>query len=197
MLYRWRELHCALLLCSHLIKPNKLLIIWPGSRTVGSRVCWKFGLISIVTVSCLFSTEIFLIHRIGDTRMCVFMLCKKRSADWSILLITIEETGAVSERESRTDQNYPPPPDPLTQGAQHKCCNPLLSMSHTNKAFTRHHVAHVLPFTWNHCTSLMQLAHRTVTPFWVCVSYTTLQCHWIMPRCVFFLPWQDYLLSRG
>lgn len=75
--------------------------------------------------------------------------------------------------KERMDLNYPPRPDPLTQAAQHKCCNPLLSTSNANKAFTRHHVAHVPPSTWNYCT-LTQLAFHAATPFWFCLSYTTL-----------------------
>lgn len=89
------------------------------------------------------------------------------------------------ECENGPELSPPPQPDPLTQAAQHKCCNPLLSTSSANKAFTRHHVAHVPPSTWNYCTPLTQLAFHAVTPFWVCLSYTTLQCHRIKPRFVF------------
>lgn len=49
------------------------------------------------------------------------------------MLIIIEGTRAASERENGPELS--PQPDPLTQAAQHKCCNPLLSTS--NKAFTR------------------------------------------------------------
>lgn len=62
----------------------------------------------------------------------------------------------IVDRRNQNGPELSPRPDPLTQAAQHKCGNPLPSTS--NKAFTRHHVAHVPPYTWNYCTALMQLA---------------------------------------
>lgn len=62
----------------------------------------------------------------------------------------------IVDRRNQNGSELSPRPDPLTQAAQHKCGNPLPSTS--NKAFTRHHVAHVPPSTWNYCTALTQLA---------------------------------------
>lgn len=81
----------------------------------------------------------------------------------------MEGTSDAGERENRPELS--PQPDPLTQAAQHKCFNPLLSTS--NKAFTRTHVAHVPPSTWYYCTTLTQLAFHAVTPFWACLTYST------------------------
>lgn len=124
MLFRWRELHYALLLCVQLIKPNKPLIIWSGSRPVGSRVYWKFGLISIVAVSCLFSTETVFMHIICDTRMCVFMLPEEKKC-WLIHIVDHDRRSESGKwQRVREQTRIIPQPDPLTQ-----CCNPLLCSS--------------------------------------------------------------------
>lgn len=95
--------------------------------------------------------------------------------------------------KERTDPSCPQP-YPLTQAAQHKCFNPLLSPS--NNAFTRTHVARVPPSTWYYCTTLTQLAFHAVTPFWACLTYTTQDqasiclCLSFSPLTGLFLVWR-------
>lgn len=199
MLSRWRELHCTLLLCAQLIKPNKLLIIWLGSRPVGSRVYWTFGLISIVAVSCLFSTEmVYYVQHLWYMPVCFHAPERKEVLiDTYCWLRWKKREGEVKESPEQT--RIIPAPDPLTQGAQHKCCNP--PRSSPCLTLTKHLQDTML---------LMSFPLPGITVRYLC-NWLIMQPHHYGSVCltqpssatrsclsVFFcLPWQDYLLSRG
>lgn len=190
MLLRWRELRCALLLCVQLIKPNKPLIIWLGTRPVGSRAYSKFWLISIVA-----GLEIMLLTAAYSAQkwsLCLYVqnscVCscsrKKRIADWCISLIILEGMIMASEKECENGPELSP--SLILWRRQLSTSAVILSSPHLTLTKHLHDTMLLtsLPSTWNYCTPLTQLDFHAVTPFWVCVSYTTLQCNRIEPHLV-------------
>ena len=101
---------------------------------------------------------------------CLASMLQEEKMCWPIHIVDYHRRNIERrvKESARMDLNLPPRPDPLTQAAQHKCCNPPHTTSNTNKAFTQHNVAHVPPSTWNYCAPLTQLYFRAWTQTVLC-----------------------------
>ena len=127
----------------------------------------KFWLISIVAGAKLSRYRLLVQHRNGlyvsmnsicGARTCVFMFLEEKKCRMIHFIDYLRRNKTGRWKRVREQTGIIQWPDPLTQAAQHKCCNPLFSKSNANKALALHHVAYIPPSTWNYCVQLTQLA---------------------------------------